>query len=90
MANKIEFKILIDGMKQFSGDLQSGAASLEEFSKVNKTAKWVDISAQSMKIFMKPGLWEVFVATVNQGLPNRLIGPDEALAKLEEARLKGK
>jgi hypothetical protein len=27
---------------------------------------------------------------VNQGLPNRLLGPDEALAKLEEARLKGK
>jgi hypothetical protein len=30
------------------------------------------------------------VGTVNQGLPNRLISPDEALAKLEEARLKGK
>jgi hypothetical protein len=27
---------------------------------------------------------------VNQGLPNRLLGPDEVLGKLEEARLKGK
>ena len=39
---------------------------------------------------MKPGLWDTYVATVNQGLPNKLLGPDEALAKLEEARLKGK
>ena len=33
---------------------------------------------------------ETYVATVNQGLPNKIIGPDEALAKLEEARLRGK
>jgi len=45
---------------------------------------------QSMKTLMKPGLWDTWVATVNQGLPNRLLGPDEALAKLEEARLKGR
>jgi multiple sugar transport system substrate-binding protein len=62
----------------------------EEFSKVNKNTKWVDLTAQDMKLLMMPGVWEVFVATVQQGLPNRLIGPDEALAKLEEARLKGK
>jgi multiple sugar transport system substrate-binding protein len=62
----------------------------EEFSKVNKNSKWVDLTAQDMKLLMMPGVWEVFVATVQQGLPNRLIGPDEALAKLEEARLKGK
>ena len=62
----------------------------EEFSKVNKDSKWVDLTAQDMKLLMKPGLWEVFVATVQQGLANKLIGPDEALAKLEEARLKGK
>jgi hypothetical protein len=43
-----------------------------------------------VKAIMKPGLWEVYVATVNQGLPNKLIGADEAVAKLEEARLKGK
>ena len=39
---------------------------------------------------MKSGVWETYVATVNQGLPNKLISPDEALAKLEDARLKGK
>ena len=62
----------------------------DEFARVNRNTKWVDLTAQSMKLVMKPGLWEVYVATVNQGLPNKLIGPDEALAKLEEARLKGK
>jgi multiple sugar transport system substrate-binding protein len=62
----------------------------EEFSKVNKNSKWVDLTAQDMKLLMKPGVWEVWVATVQQGLPNKLIGPDDALAKLEEARLKGK
>jgi multiple sugar transport system substrate-binding protein len=62
----------------------------EEFGKVNKNTKWVDLTVQDMKLWMKPGVWEVFVATVNQGLPNKLISPDEALAKLEEARLKGK
>jgi hypothetical protein len=39
---------------------------------------------------MKPGVWDTYVATVNQGLPNKLVGADEALAKLEDARLKGK
>jgi multiple sugar transport system substrate-binding protein len=62
----------------------------DEYARTNKATKWVDLSAQAMKVVMKPGLWETYVATVNQGLPNRLIGPDEALAKLEEARLKGK
>jgi hypothetical protein len=62
----------------------------EEFGKVNKASQWFDLNAQSMKTLMKPGLWDTWVATVNQGLPNRLLGPDEALAKLEEARLKGK
>jgi len=62
----------------------------EEFGKVNKSSKWVDLTTQDVKALMKPGMWEVWVATVNQGLPNKLIGPDEALAKLEEARLKGK
>ena len=62
----------------------------EEFGKVNKGTKWVDLTAQDMKLVMKPGVWEVWVATVGQGLPNKLIGVDEALAKLEEARLRGK
>jgi multiple sugar transport system substrate-binding protein len=62
----------------------------EEFGRVNKNTKWVDLTVQDMKLLMKPGVWEVFVAMVNQGLPNKLISPDEALAKLEEARLKGK
>ena len=57
---------------------------------MNKGSKWVDLTAQTVKVLMKPGLWETYVATVNQGLPNRLIGADEALAKLEDARLKGK
>ncbi len=61
----------------------------DEFAQVNKSAKWVEAMA-NMKTVMKPGLWEVYVATVNQGLPNKLIGPDDALAKLEEARLRGK
>ena len=62
----------------------------EEFGKVNKNTKWVDLTVQDMKLLMKPGVWEVFVAMVNQGLPNKLISPDEALTKLEDARLKGK
>jgi multiple sugar transport system substrate-binding protein len=63
----------------------------EEFGKVNKTSNWVDrLSTQNMKLAMKPGLWEVWVAAIGQGLPNKLIGVDEALAKMEEARLKGK
>ena len=39
---------------------------------------------------MKPEMWEVYVAVVNQGLPNKLISADEALDKLEAARLKFK
>jgi multiple sugar transport system substrate-binding protein len=62
----------------------------DEYGRVNKTTKWVDLTAQQVRVVMKPGVWDVYVATVNQGLPNKLIGPDEALAKLEEARLKGK
>ena len=62
----------------------------DEFARVNKATRWVDLTAQAVKAIMKPGLWETYVATVNQGLPNRLVGADEALAKLEEARLKGK
>jgi multiple sugar transport system substrate-binding protein len=62
----------------------------EEFGKVNKETKWVNLSAQNVKSVMKPGVWEAYVATVNQGLPNKLISPEDALAKLEDARLKGK
>ena len=62
----------------------------EEFGKVNKNSKWIQLTAQTMRLVMKPGLWDVWVATVGQGMPNKLIGPDEAIAKLEEARLKGK
>ena len=62
----------------------------DEYGRVNKNTKWVDLTAQQVRVVMKPGVWDVYVATVNQGLPNKLIGPDEALAKLEEARLKGK
>ncbi len=62
----------------------------EEYGTVNKSTKWVDLTVQDMKLLMKPGLWEVWVATVQQGLPNRLISPEDALSKLEDARLKGK
>ena len=41
---------------------------------MNKATKWVDLTAQQVKLLMKPGLWEVYVATVNQGLPNKLLG----------------
>jgi multiple sugar transport system substrate-binding protein len=62
----------------------------EEFGKVNKGNKWVNVTTESLKLQMKPGLWEVWASTVGQGLPNKLISPDDAVAKLEEARLKGK
>jgi multiple sugar transport system substrate-binding protein len=62
----------------------------DEYARTNKGTKWVSLSAQAMKAVMKPGLWETYVATVNQGLPNKLISVDEALAKLEDARQKGK
>jgi len=62
----------------------------EEYGTVNKNTKWVDLTVQDMKLLMKPGLWEVWVAVVQQGLPNRLISPEDALAKLDDARLKGK
>ena len=62
----------------------------EEYGTVNKSTKWVDLTVQDMKLLMRPGLWEVWVATVQQGLPNKLISPEDALAKLEDARLKGK
>jgi multiple sugar transport system substrate-binding protein len=62
----------------------------EEYGTVNKGTKWVDLTVQDMKLLMKPGLWEVWVAMVQQGLPNKLISPEDAVAKLEDARLKGK
>jgi len=62
----------------------------EEFGKVNKNSKWVDLTVQDLKLLMKPGLWEAYVAMVNQGMPNKLVGPDEAMAKMEDARAKGK
>jgi multiple sugar transport system substrate-binding protein len=62
----------------------------DEYARVNKSTKWVDLTAQQVRLLMKPGVWDTYVAAVNQGLPNKLIGADEALAKLEDARLKGK
>src|SRR5262244_1269559 len=62
----------------------------DEYARVNKSTRWVDLTAQQVRLQMKPGVWDTYVAAVNQGLPNKLIGADEALAKLEEARLKGK
>jgi len=62
----------------------------EEFGKVNKDTKWVSLTTESMKLLMKPGMWEVWASAVGQGLPNKLISADEALDKLEAARLKAK
>jgi multiple sugar transport system substrate-binding protein len=62
----------------------------DEYGRVNKATKWVDLTAQQVRVVMKPGLWDTYVAVVNQGLPNKLIGVDEALAKLEDARQKSK
>jgi multiple sugar transport system substrate-binding protein len=62
----------------------------DEYARVNKATKWVDLTAQQVRLLMKPGVWDTYVAAVNQGLPNKLLGADEALAKLEDARLKGK
>ena len=79
------------GIKTEPGKIDSPIAwYFEEYGKVNRATKWVDLTAQQVRVVMKPGLWETYVATVNQGLPNKLIGADEAIAKLEEARLKGK
>lgn len=61
-----------------------------EYNAINKSSKWVNLTSQTVQLVMKPGLWQVWVATVGQGMPNKLIGPDEAVAKLEEARLKGR
>ncbi len=63
---------------------------IEMFAQVNKNTKWQDIAVQTFKLNMKPEMWEVWVSLIQQGLPNRLIGADEALAKLEAARLKFK
>ena len=48
------------------------------------------MTAQDIKLLMKAGSLGVFVALVQPCLPNELIDLDEVLAKLEEARLKGK
>jgi len=45
---------------------------------------------QGLKLEMPPGVWAVWVAVMNQGLPNKLIGVDAALDKMEQARLKGR
>ena len=63
---------------------------IEMFAQVNKNTKWQDIAVQTFKLNMKPEMWEVWVSLIQQGLPNRLIGADEALTKLEAARLKFK
>ena len=33
--------------------------------------------SQDMKLLMKPGVWETWVATAGQGLPNKLLSVDE-------------
>jgi len=63
---------------------------IDMFHEVNKNTKWQDIAVQNFKLNMKPEMWEVWVSVINQGLPNKLIGADEALDKLEAARLKFK
>jgi multiple sugar transport system substrate-binding protein len=62
----------------------------EEFARVNKNTKWADFWTLGVKLLMKPGMWDEYVATVNQGLPNKLVTADGALDRLEAARLKKK
>ena len=63
---------------------------IEMFSQVNKNTKWQDIAVQTFKLNMKPEMWEVWVSIIQQGLPNKLIAVDQALDKLEAARIKFK
>jgi multiple sugar transport system substrate-binding protein len=63
---------------------------IDMFHQANRNTKWQDIAVQTFKLNMKPEMWEVWVSILNQGLPNKLIGADEALDKLEAARLKFK
>ena len=60
------------------------------FAQTNKNTKWQDIAVQNFKLNMKSEMWEVWVSVLNQGLPNKLVSADEALDKLEAARLKFK
>ncbi|MFB3817236.1 MAG: ABC transporter substrate-binding protein [Candidatus Methylomirabilales bacterium] len=79
------------GIKTDPGKIESPISwYFKEYDKVNRGTRWTDLTTQTMKAVMKPGMWETWVATVNQGLPNKLLGADEAIAKLEDARLKGK
>src|SRR2546425_12109959 len=43
----------------------------DEYARVNKNSKWADLTAQQVRLQMKPGAWDTYVATVNQALPNR-------------------
>jgi hypothetical protein len=63
---------------------------LDMFAQTNKNTKWQDIAVQNFKLNMKSEMWEVWVSVLNQGLPNKLVSADEALDKLEAARLKFK
>jgi hypothetical protein len=60
------------------------------FHQTNRNTKWQDIAVQNFKLNMKSEMWEVWVATLNQGFPNKLVTADEAVDKLEAARLKFK
>jgi len=63
---------------------------IEMFHQVNQNTKWQDIAVQNFKLNMKSEMWEVWVSVLNQGLPNKLVSADEAIEKLEAARLKFK
>ena len=83
---------MLTGIKTDLARVESAhKAYLEDYNEANKNAKRVtNVGTMGMKPLMPPGVWSVWVAVVNQGLPNKLIGVDAALDKLEEARLKGK
>ena len=63
---------------------------IDMFHQTNRNTKWQDIAVQNFKLNMKSEMWEVWVATLNQGFPNKLVTADEAVDKLEAARLKFK
>ncbi|MFH1609890.1 MAG: hypothetical protein ABID40_04615, partial [Candidatus Bipolaricaulota bacterium] len=83
---------MLTGIKTDPAKIDSPRKSyLKEYAEVNKNSKMVtNVGGMGLKLVMPPGVWAVWVAVMNQGLPNKLIGVDAALDKLEEARLKGK
>jgi multiple sugar transport system substrate-binding protein len=83
---------MLTGIKSDMARVESPRkAYLKEYTEVNKNSTMITTGGgQGLKLEMPPGVWAVWVAVMNQGLPNKLIGVDAALDKMEQARLKGR